>query len=74
MSVDMLSGDAYLSSMGRPALRVKETKVRLTDEQRERIEALAGANRMAAWIRAAVETELDRQERAEAKRKRQDED
>lgn len=49
--------------MGRPPLNVKETKVRLTDEQRQRIEALLGPNRMAAFIREAVENELDRREK-----------
>jgi len=48
--------------MGRPPLNVKETKVRLTDEQRERIEAIAGPNRMAAFIRDAIDAELDRRE------------
>lgn len=49
--------------MGRPPLNVKETKVRLTDEQRQRIEALVGPNRMAAFIREAIERELERRER-----------
>lgn len=44
-------------------MNVKETKVRLTDEQRERIEALVGKNRMAEFIREAVERELKRRER-----------
>lgn len=49
--------------MGRPPLNVKETKVRLTQEQRERIEALVGPNRMAVFIREAIEAELQRRER-----------
>jgi hypothetical protein len=49
--------------MGRPPLNVKETKVRLTDEQRERIEALVGPNRMAQFIREAIERELKRREK-----------
>ena len=53
--------------MGRPPLNVKETKVRLTDEHRQRIEALAGPGRMAAFIREAVENELDRREKGEGK-------
>lgn len=52
-------------SMGRPPLNVKETKVRLTDEQRERIEALVGPNKMAMFIREAIEAELARRERAQ---------
>lgn len=53
--------------MGRPPLNVKETKVRLTLETRDRIEAIVGPNRMAAFIREAVENELARRE-AEKKR------
>jgi len=49
--------------MGRPPLNVKETKVRLSEEARRRIEALVGANRMAGFIREAVDNELDRRER-----------
>lgn len=49
--------------MGRPPLNVKETKVRLTDEQRQRIEALVGPNRMAIFIREAIDAELERRER-----------
>jgi predicted DNA-binding protein len=48
--------------MGRPPMHVKETKVRLTEEMRERIEALVGPNRMAAFIREAIVNELDRRE------------
>ena len=50
--------------MGRPALGVKETKVRLSPEVRARIAALVGENRMAAFIREAVERELERREKA----------
>jgi predicted DNA-binding protein len=49
--------------MGRPPLNVKETKVRLTDEQRERIRALVGEQGMAQFIREAIERELKRRER-----------
>ena len=52
--------------MGRPALNVKETKVRLTDEQRQRIEALVGPNRMATFIRDAVDREIARREAEKA--------
>lgn len=55
-------GEKASFSVGRPPLNVKETKVRLTDEQRHRIEALVGPNRMAAFIREAIERELDRRE------------
>ena len=46
--------------MGRPPLNVKETKVRLTDEQRERIAALVGTYGMSKFIREAIDNELDR--------------
>ena len=48
---------------GRPSLNVKETKVRLTDDQRTRIEALVGKSRMAQFIREAIDGELRRRER-----------
>lgn len=49
--------------MGRPPLNVKPTMVRLTEETRRRIEAVAGRNRMAEFIREAIEAELMRRER-----------
>lgn len=52
--------------MGRPPLKAnvetKPTMVRLTEDTRQRIEAVAGKNRMAVFIREAVENELDRRE------------
>lgn len=48
--------------MGRPPLNVKPTVVRLADDVRRRIVALVGENRMAAFIREAVEAELRRRE------------
>lgn len=60
-----IPGTVIGGRMGRPPLGVKETKVRLTDEQRERIEALVGPNRMAEFIREAVERELKRREKKE---------
>lgn len=54
------SGTDIPPRMGRPPLGVKETKVRLTPEQIARIEKVAGPNRMAAFIREAVENELTR--------------
>jgi predicted transcriptional regulator len=50
------------SRMGRPPLGVRATKVRLTDDQLRRIDQLVGARRMAAWIRDAINRELERQE------------
>lgn len=57
------SGTDIPRRMGRPPMHVKETKVRLTDEQRGRIESLVGKSRMAAFIREAVDNELKRRER-----------
>jgi hypothetical protein len=58
--------------MGRPPLsdkwETKMTGVRLTKDVRDRIEALVGPNRMAVFIREAIEHELERRE-AEAKTK-----
>lgn len=48
--------------MGRPPLKVKPTTVRLPLEIIERIKALEGENRMAAFIREAVVSELIRRE------------
>lgn len=63
MALTKFPGTDNPPRMGRPPLNVKETKVRLTDEHRQRIEALVGPNRMAAFIREAVENELDRREK-----------
>ena len=55
--------------MGRPPLKqtsvTKPTMVRLTEDVRGRIEAVAGPNRMAEFIREAIEAELKRQESKE---------
>lgn len=57
--------------MGRPPLKkdaqTKPTMVRLTEDTRQRIEAVAGKNRMAVFIREAVEVELERREKAARK-------
>ena len=53
--------------MGRPPMNAKPTIIRLTDETRRRIEALVGPNRMAVFIRTAVEDRLAKLER-EARR------
>lgn len=54
--------------MGRPPMNVKETKVRLADETRQRIEAIVGPNRVAAFIREAVKNELFKRESVEMER------
>lgn len=51
--------------MGRPPMNLKPTLVRLPVDVAERIEALVGPNRMAAFIREAIEAELARRERQE---------
>lgn len=48
--------------MGRPAMDGKATVVRLTEEQRARIEKLVTNRGMAKFIREAVDHELDRRE------------
>lgn len=53
-SPGFVPGDALSS----PCVPLRETKVRITDRQRQRIEALVGKNRMAAFIREAVSEEL----------------
>jgi len=58
MTLTNFSGTDTPARMGRPPLNVKETKVRLTDEQRQRIEALVGPNRMAAFIREADQVHM----------------
>ena len=54
--------------MGRPPLNVRPTQVRLSLSAVERIEALVGKNRMAEFIREAVERELRRREVKKPKR------
>jgi predicted DNA-binding protein len=58
-----IPGTVTARRMGRPSMNVKETKVRLNDDQRERIAALVGKNKMAEFIREAVERELKRREK-----------
>ena len=48
--------------MGRPSLGVKATLVRLPHGVTERIDAIAGPNKRAIFIRDAVEAELQRRE------------
>lgn len=48
--------------MGRPPMNVKPTVVRLTQEALDRIEKVAGPNQRAAFIRDAVDNELERRE------------
>jgi hypothetical protein len=49
--------------MGRPALNLEETKIRLAAGAKARIIALVGEQRMAAYIRDAVEEKLLRDEK-----------
>lgn len=50
--------------MGRPALGVKLTTVRLSEAVMARIDALMGPNKRGEFIREAVEAELARREKA----------
>ena len=52
--------------MGRPPMNVEETKVRLAAGSKQRIAVLVGENRMAAFIREAVEEKLRRDEKRNA--------
>lgn len=51
--------------MGRPPMNVKPILVRLPEGIPERIDALAGKNRRAEFIREAVEREIKRRERVD---------
>ncbi len=56
--------------MGRPPLKLKETKIRLSPETKARIRALVGNYGIAAFIRQAIENELSRREGSLSKDKR----
>lgn len=64
--MSVLSGKTLSDStprMGRPPLGVKPTTVRLPVETFDRITVVAGKNRIAAFIREAVDAELERREK-----------
>ncbi len=48
--------------MGRPPLNFLETKIRLSSETKKRIASLVGNYQISAFIREAVENELERRE------------
>lgn len=56
--------------MGRPAMNLEETKVRLNAGSKARITALVGENRMAEFIRVAVEQAITDAEGRGKKEKR----
>lgn len=56
-------GEKAKPAVGRPSLNVEETKVRLNAGSKQRIATLVGENRMAAFIREAVEEKLRREEK-----------
>lgn len=62
-----LMAAATHTRMGRPPLRSEmttvKTTVRLSSDVHERVEAVAGKNRMALFIREAIERELERREK-----------
>ncbi|WP_414832172.1 hypothetical protein [Afifella sp. YEN Y35] len=60
MALTNFPGTVSRKKMGRPPLKVRETKVRLTEEQRRAIEELVGQNRMSAFIREAIDAEIIR--------------
>lgn len=51
-----------MGKRGRPALDVRPVTVRMSDGMLERIDQLVGGNQRAAFIRDAVEGELERRE------------
>lgn len=59
---------AIAPRMGRPPLKsnipTKPTLVRLTEDVADRIDAIAGPNKRAAFIREAIEAELKRREKS----------
>lgn len=57
----------YDARMGRPPLNVKSTNVRLPEGLGERIDALVGPQRRAAFIREVLEREVNRLEAERAK-------
>lgn len=65
--IDRLADNGYATRMsaGRPAIG-KFTAVRLSSEVLARIDALVPSGQRAAFVRAAVETELARREAASA--------
>ena len=56
--------------MGRPPLKLEETKVRLSSATKKRIKSLVGNYGIAAFIREAIENELARREGGSAKTER----
>ena len=57
-----LPASAISRRMGRPPLNIRPITVRLSRDALQRIEALVGKNRIAEFIREAVERELKRRE------------
>lgn len=64
MPLTTFPGTDTARRMGRPPMDLEETKVRLNAGTKQRIAALVGENRMAVFIREAVEAELIRREKA----------
>lgn len=64
---DYQTVNGYPSRMGRPPMKVVLTNVRLPIGTAERIDAVAGKNRRAQFIRDAVEAELRRRESVKPK-------
>jgi hypothetical protein len=70
------AGEKATTGAGRPRLSQHSktilTGIRLTDATRERIIALVGPNRMAVFIREAIDNELERREAAKTEAQSQD--
>jgi hypothetical protein len=65
MMVLEIESEAHTADeMGRPPLGVKPTTIRLPVDVFDRIEAVAGKNRTASFIREAVVAELEKREKA----------
>lgn len=57
------AGELARPSVGRPPMNLKPTLVRLPQDVAERIDAIAGPNRRAEFIREAIDRELKRREK-----------
>ena len=63
--LEIISSPDTHDPMGRPPLGMKPTTIRLPVEMIQRIEVLVGNRRLAAFIREAIDSELQRRENPE---------
>lgn len=66
LAVDEGRGKKVARRMGRPALGIKATQVRLSEAIMAQIDAMAGPGKRAQFIREAVENELARRAKPKA--------